>query len=207
MRKLRWLWVSLVACCSPIAIAQGFVVVARDGTVSSQEYGNARKANQSASNTENRALDRGPFLPLPSSAKLEKEAAVELLAKKASAHGMNFYLLLEIAIQESGLNEKAVSPKGAIGLMQVMPATGKRFGETNLYLGDRNIEAAISYLKYLSGLFGDDVRLVLAAYNAGEGAVIKYGYQVPPYAETQNYVRTILSRLQFRQLNQIAVID
>lgn len=96
-------------------------------------------------------------------------------------------LLVDSVIQvESNYNPYAVSPKGAQGLMQLMPATARRFGVTNSFDAEQNIEAGVKYLKLLQDTFKDD-RLAIAAYNAGEKAVTKYG-DVPPYAETQNYV-------------------
>ena len=103
-------------------------------------------------------------------------------------------LLRSIANVESGHNPRAVSPKGAQGLMQVMPATGRRFGAHAASLADPaiNLDVAANYLKTLQGLYGNNLPLVLAAYNAGEGAVKKYGGTVPPYRETQGYVRKVM---------------
>ncbi|MFN6964543.1 MAG: lytic transglycosylase domain-containing protein [Pyrinomonadaceae bacterium] len=96
--------------------------------------------------------------------------------------------------QESTFNPKALSPKGASGLMQLMPATARRFGVTNIYDPRQNIDAGVKYMRWLLDTFNQDVVLALAGYNAGEGAVMKYGNQVPPYRETQEYVRRITSR-------------
>ncbi len=94
--------------------------------------------------------------------------------------------------QESRYKNKAVSHAGAQGLMQLMPATAKRFGNTNPYDAASNIEAGTKYLKWLLKRFNGDVTLALAGYNAGEGAVDKYD-GVPPYSETQNYVKKIVA--------------
>lgn len=104
-------------------------------------------------------------------------------------------LIRSIAHVESGHNPRAVSPKGAQGLMQVMPATAKRFGVSGPQLSDPavNLGVAAQYLKRLQGLYGNNLPLVLAAYNAGEGAVQKYGRTIPPYGETQAYVRRVLN--------------
>ena len=96
--------------------------------------------------------------------------------------------------QESGFKLKATSYKGARGLMQLMPATAIRFGVTDIYNPKQNIEAGVKYMRWLLDKFGGDLRLALAGYNAGEGAVMKYGYQIPPYNETQEYVRRITAR-------------
>ncbi|MGH9455293.1 MAG: lytic transglycosylase domain-containing protein [Terriglobia bacterium] len=91
---------------------------------------------------------------------------------------------------ESGGNSKAVSPKGAQGLMQLIPATARRFGVDNPFDPDQNIHGGVTYLRYLLKLFNGSVPLTLAAYNAGENSVIRNG-GVPPFRETQNYVRRV----------------
>jgi hypothetical protein len=96
--------------------------------------------------------------------------------------------------QESSFKPRATSNKGASGLMQLMPATARRLGVTNIYDPKENIEGGVKYMRILLDMFSGDVNLALAGYNAGEGAVMKYGYQIPPYAETQDYVRRISSR-------------
>ncbi len=96
--------------------------------------------------------------------------------------------------QESSFKSKAMSYKGARGLMQLMPGTAARFGVTDIYNPQQNIEGGVKYMRWLMDLFGGDVALALAGYNAGEGAVLKYGRQIPPYRETQEYVRRITDR-------------
>lgn len=96
--------------------------------------------------------------------------------------------------QESSFKLKATSYKGASGLMQLMPATARRFGVTKIYDPQQNIEAGIRYMRWLINTFNGDIALALAGYNAGEGAVMKYGWQIPPYRETQEYVRRISAR-------------
>jgi hypothetical protein len=96
--------------------------------------------------------------------------------------------------QESSFKLKATSYKGASGLMQLMPGTARRFGVTDIYDPKQNIDAGVKYMRWLLNTFGGDVVLALAGYNAGEGAVWKYGNQVPPYRETQEYVRRITAR-------------
>jgi hypothetical protein len=100
-------------------------------------------------------------------------------------------LLYAIMHQESTFKVRALSPKGARGLMQLMPPTAARFGVSNIWDPRQNIEGGARYMRFLLDLFSGDVRLALAGYNAGEGAVLKYGYEVPPYSETQEYVRRI----------------
>lgn len=100
-------------------------------------------------------------------------------------------LLYAIMHQESTFKPRAMSNKGARGLMQLMPGTAQRFGVTSIWDPRQNIEGGTRYMRFLLDKFEGDVQLALAGYNAGEGAVVKYGYQVPPYSETQEYVRRI----------------
>ena len=109
--------------------------------------------------------------------------------------------------QESSFKLRATSYKGARGLMQLMPGTAMRFGVTNIYDPKQNIEGGVKYMRWLLDTFGGDVNLALAGYNAGEGAVMKYGNQIPPYAETQEYVRRISSRYNsVRNPNAVTVV-
>jgi soluble lytic murein transglycosylase-like protein len=103
-------------------------------------------------------------------------------------------LLYSIMHQESTFKPRAMSYKGARGLMQLMPGTAVRFGVANIWDPKQNIEGGTRYVRFLLDTFEGDVRLALAGYNAGEGAVMKYGYRVPPYSETQEYVRRISKR-------------
>jgi soluble lytic murein transglycosylase-like protein len=119
-------------------------------------------------------------------------------------------LLYAIMHQESTFKARAMSYKGARGLMQLMPGTAQRFGVTSIWDPKQNIEGGTRYMRFLLDLFGGDVNLALAGYNAGEGAVMKYGYHVPPYSETQEYVRRISRRynlirdpLAYRNANSV----
>ena len=103
-------------------------------------------------------------------------------------------LLYSIMHQESSFKTRAMSYKGARGLMQLMPGTASRFGVSNIWDPRQNIEGGARYMRFLLNMFDGDVRLALAGYNAGEGAVMKYGNQVPPYSETREYVRRIGNR-------------
>ncbi|MDQ4122874.1 MAG: lytic transglycosylase domain-containing protein [Acidobacteriota bacterium] len=96
--------------------------------------------------------------------------------------------------QESKFKRRAISHKGARGLMQLIPATAVRFGAKDIYDPQQNIEVGVKYMRWLLNKFDGDIRLALAAYNAGENAVIKHGRQIPPYRETQNYVSKITAR-------------
>ena len=105
-------------------------------------------------------------------------------------------LLRAVIVVESGFNSRAVSKRGAIGLMQLMPATASRFGVSNPFDARQNVHAGARYLKFLIDRFGHDVRLALAAYNAGEDAVARNGGQIPPFSETMAYVPRVLKIYQ-----------
>ncbi|MEO2065030.1 MAG: lytic transglycosylase domain-containing protein [Desulfurobacteriaceae bacterium] len=117
---------------------------------------------------------------------------VKLYAKR---YGIPEKLFIELVRAESNFNPKAVSPKGALGLCQLMPATARRFRVKNPFDPDENLRAGAEYLRELYNKYRD-WKLALAAYNAGESAVEKYGRRVPPYKETKAYVRKILSRYE-----------
>jgi hypothetical protein len=116
------------------------------------------------------------------------------IVESGSRNGVDPVLLYAIMHKESAFKSRAVSYKGARGLMQLMPATARRFGVNNIFDPRENIEGGTRYMRFLLDMFGGDVALSLAGYNAGEGAVLKYGRQVPPYSETQDYVRRISER-------------
>ena len=116
------------------------------------------------------------------------------IVDSGTRHGVDPLLLYAIMHQESTFKSRALSPKGARGLMQLMPGTAARYGVTNIWDPRQNIDGGTRYMKFLLSLFDGDVNLALAGYNAGEGAVMKYGYRIPPYAETQEYVRRISRR-------------
>lgn len=124
-------------------------------------------------------------------------ALAPLMAEVAQRHGIDPLLLHALAHIESRHQSQAISAAGARGLMQVMPATGRGLGvaeaERALLSPETNLEASAKYLKQLQARFGNDLRLVLAAYNAGEGAVERHGRRVPPFAETQAYVRNVMA--------------
>ncbi len=117
-----------------------------------------------------------------------------LIRQNGARHGVDPYLIFCVMEQESHFSSKAVSPAGARGLMQLMPGTAARFGVRNPHDPAQNVSAGARYLRQLLTKFNGRVDLALAGYNAGEGAVMKYGNRVPPYRETQNYVRTIGTR-------------
>ena len=126
----------------------------------------------------------------------EDQRAFDALFAAARKHKVNPHLIAAVIRAESAFNPRALSPKGARGLMQLMPATAKRYGvrTAELFQPERNIEAGVRYLSFLTDRFAGDLPRILAGYNAGEGSVDRYG-GVPPYRETQGYVRRILGYL------------
>jgi soluble lytic murein transglycosylase-like protein len=133
-----------------------------------------------------RAVDEG--------ARTRSGAFEAFIQEHAQRHSLRPELVRAVIQVESGFNARALSPKGAMGLMQLMPATAKHLGVVNAYDPEDNIRGGTRYLRLLLDKYDGDERLALAAYNAGPGAVDKYGRQVPPYRETVNYVQKVGSR-------------
>jgi len=120
----------------------------------------------------------------------------EMIAKVAKEQAVDPALLHAVVTVESAYNARAKSPKGATGLMQLMPDTGKRFGAKNLLNPLENLRAGARYLRSLLELFDNNMRLAIAAYNAGEGAVMRSGNAVPNYPETRAYVPRVMDLYQ-----------
>lgn len=173
--------------------------IVTDHPVSSPDYTLVRK---SAS-----VKGIGRFLAHPASQNLvlvDPSAYDQLIRKTAAAHRMDAALVKAVVHAESGFNPHAVSHKGARGLMQLMPATAKRYGVSDLHDPGENVRAGVLYLRDLLKKFNQNQRLALAAYNAGENAVIRYK-GIPPYVETRDYVRKVLKfRTQYGSFNTVA---
>ena len=118
----------------------------------------------------------------------------QLIKANGARFGIDPYLVFLVIEKESRFRTRAVSPKGAMGLMQLMPGTARRLGVRRPFDAAENIRGGTQYMRELMNMFGGKVDLVLASYNAGEGAVLKYGRNVPPYRETRDYVKTIGKR-------------
>ncbi|MEQ1667156.1 MAG: lytic transglycosylase domain-containing protein [Sulfuriferula sp.] len=116
----------------------------------------------------------------------------QIVAEVAQAHDLDAALLHAVISVESRYNPSIVSKKGAVGLMQLMPATARRFGVSDAFDPAQNLHGGAKYLRTLLTLFNSDLSLALAAYNAGENAVIKNGNHIPPYRETRDYVPRVL---------------
>ncbi|VVE42947.1 peptidoglycan N-acetylmuramoylhydrolase [Pandoraea communis] len=128
--------------------------------------------------------------PVPATQALPFDSLVRRAAEVASVDAALLHAIIDV---ESGYDPQALSGRGAIGLMQVLPGTGARFGVRRLEDPAENVRAGAAYIRWLLSRFDGDLSLVLAAYNAGEGAVLRYGRQIPPFPETQNYVRKVMT--------------
>jgi len=126
------------------------------------------------------------------SAKSSERPFSEIIREASQKHGIDEQVISAVIQQESSFNPQAVSSSGAVGLMQLMPATAKSLGVNDPYNAEENIMAGVKYLKQKMDEFGGNLSLGLAAYNAGSGAVRKYG-GIPPYKETQEYVKKIVN--------------
>jgi soluble lytic murein transglycosylase-like protein len=136
-----------------------------------------------------------PGEPAPSFSVIDSKNFDYLISDLAKKHGVDFALIKAMIRAESGFNPNAVSRKGAKGLMQLMPETAVRMNVSNIFNPKENIEGGVRYFKYLLSLFNNDLRLSLAAYNAGENIVGQLG-TIPPYRETVDYVRKVLNFYQ-----------
>ena len=194
MLVLVFLWSLAAASVAPrIACAQVYTGASADGTVVLSNF----------STPEARDL----LIP-PSGADTVASTPVAAPAKKTFAipsafkymvediarqYGLDPYLLHAIIKVESGYNPRALSAKGARGLMQLMPETARRFGVSDAFNPRENIRGGAEYVQWLLKLFQGDVELALAGYNAGEQAVIRAGHRIPAYAETRTYVPKVLA--------------
>ena len=122
-----------------------------------------------------------------------KKRFTDLIEQAAYRNQVDAKLVHAVIQTESAYNSTAQSPKGAVGLMQLMPDTARRFGVTDRNDPDQNVDGGTRYLKHLINLFNPNLDLAVAAYNAGENAVIRYNNSIPPYPETQNYVKQVLA--------------
>jgi soluble lytic murein transglycosylase-like protein len=129
------------------------------------------------------------------STKYDSKIFDPLIREMAAKYQVDFDLVRAVIRAESGFNPSAVSPKGAKGIMQLMPGTADDMSVKNIFSPRENIEGGVKYLRRLLNIFNNDLRLAVAAYNAGENAVIGCNYSIPPYDETQEYVRRVFAYL------------
>lgn len=127
---------------------------------------------------------------MPTQADLERYRGI--VDSAARTYGVDPHLVHAVIAVESAFNASAISPKGASGLMQLMPDTARRYGVRNIFDPYENIHGGVRYLRDLLAMFNNDAKLALAGYNAGENAVIRAGNRVPPYAETIAYVPKVM---------------
>jgi soluble lytic murein transglycosylase-like protein len=144
----------------------------------------------------------GADAPAPAAQPADYPAGIDAAVERIAAeHSLPAQLIHSVIKVESNYNPHAVSSKGALGLMQLIPSTARRFGVSDAFNPIQNIQGGAKYLRYLLDLFDNSYPLALAAYNAGEGAVVQYG-GIPPFAETQNYV--VLVRKAWEQAKKAA---
>lgn len=189
MKRVFWTWLAgmgIMAVTSAVSADQRIIVLG------SKEDGGDYA--QITVHTPGRPIAQAYRSQLQGSAgasfRLDREAFNELIAGASRAHNIDPDLVRAIVHAESGFNPRAQSPKNAMGLMQLIPSTAKRFGVDDPFNPAQNIAGGTRYLRELLNLFNGNVVLAVAGYNAGEGAVQKYG-GIPPYQETQEYVRRV----------------
>jgi len=177
------LTLTLLALCAVQAAAQLRVERDRNGQIVVTNKGSQAAAKLAAPQSSQ------PIPKLSSAKRLEIQGKLKAACTRT---GLDYNLVAALVEAESGFQPNIISNKGAVGLMQLMPGTGKRFGCSDPWDMDENIKGGTNFLAHLQGLFLGDVPLMLAAYNAGEDAVRKYSNKIPPYAETVRYVFSIL---------------
>lgn len=150
------------------------------------------------------AVEPRELTPVPAGAAAQTSPAPsidEIIERVAAEHGVETPLVHSVIRAESNYNPHAISPKGAQGIMQLIPATAKRFGVSNAFDPEENIQGGVRYLRFLLDYFNGDYPRAIAAYNAGEAAVERYN-GIPPYAETQNYVYRVAKNLKTARQQQ-----
>jgi len=184
---LRWVMIAL--CLSAAAPAQAQIYSWKDAN------GNivlSNKRPDSNVQVASYAVPKADGLRATRSVTSERARAYDdLISEHSRTQGVRPDLVRAVMQVESGFNPYARSPKGAMGLMQLMPATAKQYGVRNAFSPAENVRAGVAYLRQLLDRYQNNEELALAAYNAGPGAVDKHGQTVPPYRETQNYVTRI----------------
>jgi len=172
--------------------------------ISTKSHGTVIEFNRNGSTTIHKAID---YLSAHRHSKFKRPYNIknhskydQIIKRKSQKFDVSEHLIKAVIIVESSFKENAISSKGAQGLMQLMPATARRFHVTNAFDPEQNIDGGTRYLQFLLKRYKDDIDLVLAAYNAGEGAVDKY-QGIPPYNETLHYVKKVKSNL--KKINEL----
>jgi soluble lytic murein transglycosylase-like protein len=196
MSVRRATWILLGLCLCRQGWADIYVYTSSDGAVSlSNVPSDDRYTVLIASPPQGATAPVGDTRKLVSG--LARKARFDEVVEEASrTYGLESALVHAVISVESRYDPKAVSKKGAVGLMQLMPETAKRYGVTDAFDPVQNVAGGARYLRDLLTLFHSDVSLALAAFNAGENAVMKYGNRIPPYRETARYVPQVLNFYQ-----------
>jgi soluble lytic murein transglycosylase-like protein len=200
---MRALPVLVLVCCaallSPAGAQAVYESVGADG-VPAYSNAPARAGAARVLPATGTAQGRGAVWTAPERAQAPRRAQQphieRLIAVLGQHYGVDPHLVRAVVEVESAFNPRARSPKGATGLMQLMPATAARYSSGDMNDPLQNIEAGVLYLRDLLRMFGGDPALALAGYNAGEGAVLRHRWRIPPYAETQQYVPRVLAAWQ-----------
>jgi len=187
-------FVCLVLCFGSAARADVYAYVDPDGTT---HFSNVPTDQRYRLVLSSRTLDDGPSdaasaVHLNEVLLARAERYEPYIKEAARVADVDARLLHAVIVVESAFDERAISKQGARGLMQLMPATARRYGVRDLFNPRQNIKAGASYLRDLLDRYGNDLQLVLAAYNAGEEAVDRHGHVIPPFKETQAYVPRVL---------------
>ena len=189
----KYFWGLLVCCFSFLAngsILEAQKIVKFIGKDGSRIFANSDDLNQFFNSQQLLKSDQKKKYLRRSTNKNLSNSVSKLIDQIATQHDIDPEFVNAVARVESNLNPSAVSPKGALGVMQLLPSTADRFGVHDIYDPKQNIEGGVRYLKFLGNMFSGNLPLVLAAYNAGENAVKRFN-GVPPYKETQNYIHKI----------------
>ncbi len=190
--NMKWLALAMFAFSAPVA-ADIFSYTDANGVVHFSNVPDNRQyklvvASQGSASKPDMAVSGTPA----SFNRAGKDRFAPIVAEAARAHQVDAALLHAVITAESGYNPSAVSHKGAVGLMQLMPETARRYGVENSLDPAQNIQGGTRYLSDLLQMFNNNIELAVAAYNAGENAVIRHGYSIPPYRETLAYVPKVL---------------
>ena len=183
---------AVLLLCGGVAEADIYAYTDNNGVV--------HLTNVPAGNARYRMVMRTPKMPVAVARadfnRMARARYQRLIQTAASRYGVSSALINAVISAESGYNAGAVSPKGAVGLMQLIPATADRFGVADSFSPVDNINGGTAYLAHLLRVFSGDLKLAVAAYNAGSKAVIQAGYHIPPFAETRAYVPRVLAYYQ-----------
>jgi soluble lytic murein transglycosylase-like protein len=198
MQRAAWIAALIAAASSPPVLADVHAWIGERGTLVLSNLQGAREPEAVLVLAEPGRAASGSPAPVALARPVTRAAEryrdeVEQAARES---GLDGALLHAVIAVESGHLAHAVSPKGALGLMQLMPLTARRFGVANAYDALQNVRGGARYLRYLLDSFGGDLALALAAYNAGEHTVLRYGRRVPPFRETIDYVRKVQDRYE-----------